>query len=245
MDNTIKDVELPPQENGEKNVFKIETSPFDLALRIDGFSNDKDQIKFIKSVEKMVRFSMEYRLWVDYIIETLGQDRCEFTNELKSECPVEVHHHPICLYTIVKAVIDDKLKKHESFCTFDIARDVIELHFQNKVGYVVMLSDLHAKYHNGFMQIPIEFVSGDYKKILTTYEIDKEEYNRILLLCGVHKDDVVQSWGKNSYPGVTDNSVKVKQIECQHEQIVCDKQEEITDSDVLEMISVVSESGKK
>lgn len=234
------DVELPPLEN-DQNVFKIENSPFELSLRISGFNDEKEEIKFIKSVEKMVRFSPEYRLWVEYIIDTLGQNKCEFTGELKSETSVDVHHHPICLYTIVKAIIDDKLKKKESFCTFDIARDVIELHFQNKVGYVLMLSSLHEKYHNGFMQIPIEFVSGDYKYVLSHYEMDKEEYNRILLLCAIHKDDIVQSWSKNNYPGLTDNSTEVKQIENNQTILVKEKEQEnvITDEKILNIMSVV------
>ena len=65
------DVELPPLESNQENVFKIENSPFELSLRITQFNDDKDEIKFIKSVEKMVRFSPEYRLWVEYIIDTL------------------------------------------------------------------------------------------------------------------------------------------------------------------------------
>lgn len=237
----IKDVELPPEENDEKNVFKIETSPFDLSLRIDSFPDEKEQIRFIKAVEKMVRFSIEYRLWVDYIVETLGQNRCEFTNEVKGECPVEVHHHPICLYSIVKAVIDDKLRKHQSFCTFDIARDVIELHFQNKVGYVVMLSDLHAKYHNGFMQIPIEFVNGDFRHILRTYEIEKDEYDRILLLCAVHKDDIVQSWTKDGYPGITNQSTNTALVENKCDVLVQENdQKQIPDDpQIADMIGVV------
>ena len=237
-DNT--EVELPPSEPDEANVFKIENAPFELSLRIDSFSNEKEEISFIKSVEKMVRFSPEYKLWVNYIVDTLGQNKCEFTGELKGECPVEVHHHPICLYSIVKAVIDDKIRKHTQFCTFDIARDVIELHFQNKVGYVLMLSDLHAKYHNGFMQIPIEFVSGDYKHILTNYEMEKEEYSRILLLCGIHKDDIVQTWSKNNYPGLTNSNTNIKQIDTQQTLLISEQpQTTITDEKVLDMISVV------
>lgn len=239
----IKDIELPPVDPEEQNVFKIENAPFELALRIDSFSNEKEQIAFIKSVEKMVRFSPEYKLWVGYIIDTLGQNKCEFTGEIKGECPVEVHHHPICLYTIVKTLIDKKLQNHESFCTFDIAKEVIELHFQNKIGYVVMISDLHAKYHNGFMQIPIEFVNGDYKYMLTHYEMEKEEYSRILLLCGIHKDDIVQSWGNNNYPGLTNQNNEVKQIETTQTILVSESNKEqiqqITDSNMLDMLSVV------
>lgn len=244
-ENELTDVELPPLEEDNKNVFKIDNSPFELSLRINTFNDEKDEIKFIKAVEKMVRFSPEYRLWVDYIVDTLGQNKCEFTGELKSETSVDVHHHPICLYTIVKSLIDDKIKKHEYFCTYDIARETIELHFQNKVGYVLMLSSLHEKYHNGFMQIPVEFVNGDYKYILTHYEIDKEEYNRILLLCSVHKDDIVQSWSKNNYPGLTNQSTEVQQIENKQSVLVkepeqiANKQEEITDEKILNIMSVV------
>lgn len=242
----VLDVELPPVDPEEANVFKLENSPFELSLRIDNFADDKEQIKFIKAVEKMVRFSPEYKLWVNYIVETLGQNKCEFTGESKCECPVDVHHHPICLFTIVKSLIDDKIKKHESFCTFDIARETIELHFQNKVGYVLILSSLHEKYHNGFLQIPIEFVSGDFRYILQRYEMDREEYDRILLLCSIHKDDVVQSWSRNSYPGITNNSDDVKEIELKSEDILTTnnltekiQSPNITDNRILDMLSVV------
>ena len=246
MSNKSTDVELPPLEENP-NVFKIDNSPFELSLRIDNFSDEKEEIKFIKAVEKMVRFSPEYRLWVDYIIDTLGQNKCEFTGELKSETSVDVHHHPICLYTYVKTIIDDKIRKHIPFCTYDIAREVIELHFQNKVGYVLMLSSLHEKYHNGFMQIPIEFVSGDYKYLLTNFEVEKEEYNRILLLCGIHKDDIVQSWSKNNYPGLTNTSTEVKKIETTQtllvkddtKQVQFDPKDTTVDSTIMDMMSVV------
>ena len=95
------------------------------------------------------------------------------------------------------------------------------------------------------MQIPVEFVSGDYKYILTHYEIDKEEYNRILLLCSVHKDDIVQSWSRNNYPGVSDQSSEVKKIENNQEVLVkepeqiSNNQEQITDEKILNIMSVV------
>lgn len=203
--DNITEVEQEP-------VFKLENSEFELSLKIDGFSNDKDKFKFIKSCEKMVRSSQEYRLWVEYIVDVLGQDTCEFTSESIKECSIEVHHHPICLYTIVQTVIDDFIQNKERFSSFDVAAKVIELHFQNKVGYVTMLSNLHEKYHNGFLQIPIEFVRGDYKYILTNYQIAEEEYKRILCLCAVHKDDVRVSWSRNNYPGVTSEDDGTKQI---------------------------------
>lgn len=212
MDN-ISDVEQ------DKNIFKLENSEFELSLRIENFSEEKEMFKFIKSCEKMIRQSPEYRLWVNYIVDVLGQDKCEFTNENIHECSIEVHHHPICLFTIVQTVINDCIAKHEKFSTFDISRKVIELHFQNKVGYVTMLSNLHEKYHNGFLQIPIEFVKGDYKHILTNYQIESEEYTRILSLCTVHKDDIKTLWSKNNYPGIEETKI-VNTIDSQIENTI-------------------------
>lgn len=186
----------------DTNVLVIENAEFNLPLRIEGFTNEKDCFSFVKAVEKMVRCSPEYRLWTSYILETLGKTKCEFTGEDFEECPIEIHHHPICLFTVVKTVMEDFITKKLPFSTFDIATKTIELHFQNKIGYVVMLSDLHAKYHRGYLQIPVEMVNGDYLFLPTHYTIEDEEYKRILSLCSVHKDALSIGWSKDSYPGI-------------------------------------------
>jgi hypothetical protein len=73
--------------------------------------------------------------------------------------------------------------------------------------------------------------------------MDNEEYSRILLLCSIHKDDIVQSWGHNNYPGLTNNKTDVKQIETQETILVSEpnkeKEQQITDTAMLDMLSVV------
>ena len=188
----------------DDNVFKVAGSDFDLPLRVKAFPSSREYELFIKNVEKLVRCSQEYRLWTNYITDNLGHSFCAFTKESNGECPTAIHHHPICLYTIVKGVVNHYLSRETEFSTFDIATKVIELHFQNKVGYVVLLSDLHAKYHSGFLNIPIEFVNGDYKHILQTYTIEETEYDRICKLCNVHVEELKQSWTKDNYPGINE-----------------------------------------
>lgn len=193
--------------NNEDNVFKIPEAQLELPLRIKTFPSSKEYEQFIKSVEKLVRISQEYRLWINYIVEHLGHSTCMFTKETINECPVQVHHHPVTLYTVTKGVVNQLLTKEIEFSSFDVATKVIELHFQNKVGYVVMLSDLHAKYHSGFLNVPIEFVNGDYKYILQNYSIDETEYERICKLCNVHVEDLKIGWSKDNYPGVNEYQV--------------------------------------
>ena len=191
-------------EDDKSNIFKVPNAELELPLRIKTFPSSKEYEQFIKNVEKLVRISQEYRLWTHYIIDQLGYSKCEFTKETVNECPVVVHHHPIPLYTITKGVLNHYLTKELEFSTFDVATKVIELHFQNKVGFVVMLSDLHSKYHNGFLNIPIEFVHGQYKYILQNYTMDEVEYDRICKLCNIHIEDLKQTWTKDNYIGVNE-----------------------------------------
>lgn len=225
------------KDTNDDNVLNLENSEFDLSLRIDHFEDEGEQIRFIKSVEKMVRRSPEYALWRNYIMDILGQTTCEITNEDASDCSVEVHHHPLNLYTIVSAVVEDRLNKHQMFSTFDIATTVIELHFQNKVGYVVMISNMHEKYHKGKLQIPIEYVRGDYKYIPQHYLLNEEENVKYLELCNLHKDQVLDSWKKGEYPGLKEE----KKLNQQIENTIQTKDYD-DDADIKNMLSIATAS---
>ena len=187
----------------DNNIFKIQESDFDLPLRVKSFLSTKEYECFIKNVEKLVRMCQEYRLWVDYIIDHLGHSCCALTKESINECPVQIHHHPISLYAITKGVVNWFLTKEIEFSTFDVATKVIELHFQDKIGYIVLISDLHAKYHNGFLSLPIELVHGEFKYVLQNYTIDENEYDKICKLCNVHVEDLKLQWKKDDYPGIS------------------------------------------
>ena len=187
----------------EKNLtLYTSDSPFSLPLRIDSFHSEKDFEHFIKTVEKLIHTSVEYRFWISFITETLGNRYCSLTNESIAECNVVVHHHPINLFTICKAITTDYISKNQKFCSFDVATKVIELHFQNKVGYMPILSDFHDKFHNGFQDLPIEFVHGDYKYLLENLPVDDNDREQINSLCSVHIDNCKVKWKKGDYPGI-------------------------------------------
>jgi len=180
-----------------------DNSPFSLSLRLDTFHSEKQLDHFIKNVERLVRNSVEYKQWVAYIIEVLGYKTCALTKEDINECDIEIHHHPVTLFTVCKAIISDFLSSGDKFCSFDVATKVIELHFQNKIGYIPLLSDLHKKYHNGFLELPIELVHGDYMHILKTFNMDDADKDKIYQLCQVKKKDCVINWQKGEYPGLS------------------------------------------
>ena len=186
----------------DDGTLQLRNSPFSLPLKIAGLHSEKELFAFIKNVERLVRSSIEYRLWVSYIMESLGQNKCTLTHEKMHECDVEVHHHPINLFTIVKSIITDFMSRELKFSTFDIAMETINLHYQNKVGYIVLISDLHKKFHNGFQKLPIEYVNGNYRYIIDNYNIDEDDRLKINEYCNTTIDDCKVDWTRESYPGL-------------------------------------------
>lgn len=193
-------------ENNMLNFSDAQNPAMNLPLRIKAFYSETDLIKFIKCVERLVRGSIEYKYWVSYITDNLGKNKCVLSHEKLNECDLDVHHHPINLFDIVKVIVNDKISKEESFNTFDIASKTIELHYQNKVGFMVLLSNLHKKYHDGFQKLPIEYVNGDYNYLLDNYNFGEDERRRIEALKEITIDQCKLGWASGDYPGLKEAS---------------------------------------
>jgi len=199
--NLVKELQLATRTN-DNNVLALNDDALCLPLRISEFHSEKNLDAFIKNVEKLIHSSIEYRLWISYVLDVLGHNSCVLTHEKASECELQVHHHPINLYTITKCIVNDFLRQELKFNTFDISSKVIELHYQNKIGYMVLLSSLHEKFHNGFQKLPIDYVNGDYKYIISNYIIDEDQKQTIVDFCNTHICDCKIEWTKDSYPGL-------------------------------------------
>lgn len=192
------------RSNVEKLELYSEHYPFNLALRISGFESEKEYSNFIKSCMKLVRTSNEYTLWKKYIVDVLQIQNCAITLESKEECGIHIHHHMPSLFLVTKAIINKKLKEETQFSSFDIALDVIELHFTNRIGFVPLIESMHDKFHNGFLKIPMEHVNGDYKYFIDNYfqYLEDEDTNILHERLAVKLADCPQNWQKGNYPGV-------------------------------------------
>jgi hypothetical protein len=176
----VPEVERSPiTSNVENKELNSEDSPYSLSLRRKEFVDDKDRDRFIGSVERMVRNSPEYKLWTEYLRETLGEYVCALTGEVHAHTSVDIHHHPITLYHIVKGMILKYQNSEKEFCSYDISKDVIELHYQNRVGYLPLVHSLHDKFHNGFLQLPMELIHGDWKYLLKNLMYDDDDLETI------------------------------------------------------------------
>ena len=176
-----------------------DTFPFRLSLKIKNFENEAEYKKFLRNVEMLIRRCHEYKLWRDYIIEVLQINTCMITNESIDQVKIEVHHHIPSLFTLVSGLVNKKIETEKEFNTFDIAQEAIELHFKNKVGYVTLLRSMHEKFHNGYLNIPLNMVKGDYKYFLDEYlqYIDQEQADIIESRLAINEHNCL--WSKNNY----------------------------------------------
>lgn len=195
-----KDVKV--QSNVESLELYSDTYPFRLSLRMSNFENESEYKKFIKNCEMMIRRSVEYKLWRNYIVDVLQINECMITHETMEDLTIEVHHHIPSLYTLVSALVNKHIENNQEFCTFDICQQAIELHFKNKIGYTTLIKSMHEKFHNGKLSIPIAFVKGDYNHFMKEYGkyLDEDELDKIESRLAETHSNV--TWSKDEYPSL-------------------------------------------
>jgi len=166
--DTIEEIQ-PIISNVDRHELSSEETPYTLSLRITDMGNEKELKRFIRQCEGMIRKSPEYRVWTNYVRDVLGFFSCDLTKENHAQCNCDIHHHPISLFMVTKAVILSYMASSREFCSGDIVVKVLELHYENRIGFISIIRSLHEKFHNGYLQLPIQLIHGDYKLFISTY----------------------------------------------------------------------------
>ncbi len=190
------------KSNVEKLELYSDNYPFNLSLRIQNFEDEANYNKFIKNCEKLIRGCLEYKLWRNYITDVLQIQSCAITEERMDQCGIEIHHHPVSLFTVVKSLVNEKLEKEEPFCSFDIAMKTIELHFKNWIGFTVLVSSIHEKFHNGFLNIPKSLIKGNFTAYLEEYSKYLDEEDLEIINNRLSITDHNCNWSADNYPGL-------------------------------------------
>jgi|ADurb_Ile_02_Slu_FD_contig_51_249567_length_6143_multi_3_in_0_out_0_8 hypothetical protein len=194
--------EVEIKSNIEKLELYSDQYPFSLPLRIKNFENEADYNKFIKNCEKLIRGSVEYKQWRNYITDVLQVNSCFVTNERMDECTLEIHHHIPSLFTLLKALVNKNMDKDEAFSTFDVCMEAIEIHFANKVGYIAVISSIHEKIHNNCLDVPKNMVQGNYMWFIENFSkyLDDDDLDVINKRLSISDSNF--TWTKNNYPGM-------------------------------------------
>jgi hypothetical protein len=140
-------------------------------------NNAKDKDKFIKRCEKIIRSSQEYRDYISFLKDHVDMDRCAFFQSVSSKeskrVKIEIHHEPFTLYDYVAVVVDKYQSEGLPLNDLCIADEVMELHYNNKVGLIPLSKTIHQMIHNSNkLVIPLNMVYGDYASFLSSSEYE-------------------------------------------------------------------------
>lgn len=133
--------------------------------------NDKDRVKLIKTVERIVRSSLEYKQYIQFLKSEIDMTCCSFFNNINSDTRVrlEIHHEPFTLFDITNIIVNWFIKNEEPLNPILIAEKVMAIHYKNLVGLVPLSITCHGLVHDGRLLIPLQCVYGDFMSFLEEY----------------------------------------------------------------------------
>ena len=178
-------INVTSSNNNGNITIKSSQSYYGIPFYANQFYDEKEYNKFIKSVEKLVRQSTEYSAYLGHL-KKLGLDKCSFLNNIHDDiATIEFHHYPFTLYDIVNIVTAYRFMNKKLVSTFLVAQEVINLHFQNKIGLIPLSKTVHKLFHSGELFININMVYGYVDDFVNYYKdaipVDLAlKYNEIL-----------------------------------------------------------------
>lgn len=143
--------------------------------RTYNFKTNKERKKFIDLVKKMVRGSMEYKEYISFIKSHHDMDKCIVLQNLPTgvrgkRYSVEIHHDPFTLKEIINTVISKREFLGEKINPYVVSEEVMELHFDGKVGLVPLSITQHELTECGKIFIPLQFMYQRYDLFYQEYE---------------------------------------------------------------------------
>ena len=138
--------------------------------------NEKDFRKYINDIERIVRQSREYKVYIQYIRTYMDMNVSLFspnvTNAETTKIKIEIHHTPFTLFDIVMTVFNKRSRTGESLNCFLVAKEVAYLHYFLYVGLIPLSKTEHKLVHNQSLFVPLDKVLGRYDQFIQMYRDD-------------------------------------------------------------------------
>jgi len=136
--------------------------------------NEKDKIKLIKTIERIVRSSIEYKQYVQYLRDEIDMTLCSFFNNISNKdnkrVSIEIHHEPFTLFDLTQIVLEKWINEEKDINPLLIAEEIVLLHYKNTVGLIPLCITVHKLVHNGKIFIPLQNLFGNFVSFIEEYE---------------------------------------------------------------------------
>lgn len=138
------------------------------------FNSEKDFKKYIADIEKDVRHSREYQVFIQFLKDNMDMNHCSFfekvSNKESNHIKIEIHHTPFTLYDICIIVYNKRAFYGEDLSIFQIAKEVAICHYNLTIGLIPLSKTIHELVHNGYLFIPADRVFGRYDYFVEYYK---------------------------------------------------------------------------
>lgn len=168
-----KEVNKEIKSNGlHKDVISFsDLEPIEMGYNI---VSDKDKVKAIKTIERMVRSSLEYKDYIKYLKTYIDMTKGSFLGNVQqdnySKITIEIHHAPLTLYDIVMVILIKHEDEYGEIDLLHIAEEVMKVHYQCRVGLLPLTKTCHQAVHNGSLFVPVQMVRGQWITFYKEYE---------------------------------------------------------------------------
>ena len=192
----ISFVELP-KGRGPRLINK-EEEQFVCTYRTEAVVGEKQLVKLIKAIERIVRSSDEYSTFIGVLKNDLQiRSSSFFSNITDDVATIEFHHYPFTLYEIVEMMIFEHASKGVSFTTFSLSKEVIDIHYSFLVSLVPLSKTEHELAHSGALFINLNQTIGRLHDFVSRFHpVMKEKL--IFKLTQLIKESSTDEFTKNS-----------------------------------------------
>lgn len=157
----IRTIDLSIEEKPERPVY--------------AFKNNKERKRYIDMVKALVRRSPEYKEYISFLKKYMHMDKCVVFNKLTSDpnkrYSIELHHDPFTLAEIINVVVTKRQELGESLNPYKTADEVMELHYDDKVGLINLSKTAHELAEHGRIFIPLQWIYQRYDLFVDEYEM--------------------------------------------------------------------------
>lgn len=142
---------------------------------------DKEKAAFIKSVEKMVRGSYEYKEYISYLVNSQEMNVCSafegVSKDLARNIKLEIHHEPFTLYDITYILYLRFLSLGREIDVYELAEAVLAIHFRGMVGLLPLSKTVHELVHVGKVFLPLQFLDEGFMKFYHEFKTEVKMTN--------------------------------------------------------------------
>ena len=138
------------------------------------FKTNKDRFKYCTMIKMMVRNSFEYREYISFLKKYMHMDKCivfsNLTNDNGHRYRIELHHDPFSLMEIINVVVSKRQALGEDLNPYHVTEEVLELHYDDKVGLINLTVTAHELAEKGRIFIPLQWIYQRYDLFVEEYE---------------------------------------------------------------------------